>query len=60
MGLILKRAKENNFNRYYFRVLLPGGDFTNEYFYVANLFYTWSLKVKVYAVNVMHTLIYFC
>ncbi|CAF0729107.1 unnamed protein product [Adineta ricciae] len=25
-------------------VLLPGGDFTDEYFYVANLFYIWSLK----------------
>ncbi|CAF1668513.1 unnamed protein product [Rotaria magnacalcarata] len=25
-------------------VLFPGGDFSNEYFYVAKLFYTWSLK----------------
>ncbi|CAF3504123.1 unnamed protein product [Rotaria socialis] len=25
-------------------VLFPGGDFSNEYFYVAKLFYAWSLK----------------
>ncbi|CAF3283796.1 unnamed protein product [Rotaria sp. Silwood2] len=27
-------------------VLFPGGDFTDEYFFVAKLFYAWSLKVK--------------
>ena len=27
-------------------VLFPGGDFSEEYLYVAKLFYVWSLKVK--------------
>lgn len=30
----------------YFRVLFPGGDSSDEYLYVAKLFYIWSLKVK--------------
>ncbi|UJR33393.1 hypothetical protein I4U23_020840 [Adineta vaga] len=46
MGLFInKKLKINrNFISMLFRVLLPGGEFTDEYFYVANLFYTWSLK----------------
>lgn len=30
----------------YFRVLFPGGDSSDEYLYVAKLFYIWSIKVK--------------
>jgi len=29
-----------------FRVLFPDGKLTEDYFYVAKLFYAWSLKVK--------------
>jgi hypothetical protein len=31
---------------YSFRVLFPGGEYSDQYFYVAKLFYIWSLKVK--------------